>query len=253
MKRHDRNPIGPAIFTLLAIVLTQPAAGVTLEPLPNDLELELALTTLPEHLREDATVYLLDPAFGYRPAREGTNGFHAFIARTEYGAFLGSWPYTSYRDDILVPIAFDEPGAKTHMRVYFDVATERARGTEPAQLKELVNRRFADGYYGAPERPGIAYMLAPIVRGYQRAEEHDRVVTFSLPHYMYYAPGVTNDHLGARAFSLEHPFMLYSAPHPHGLIIHIAGEKERDAIREANTDLLARLCRLKAEFCLSDG
>ena len=253
MKGHDTSSSRLASPLILALALALPVSGVALEPLPRDLELELASSTLPEHLRADATVYLLDPDFGYRVAREGTNGFHAFIARTEYGAFLGSWPYTSYRDDILVPIAFDEPGAATHMRVYFDVATERARGTEPAKLKELINRRFADGYYGPPERPGIAYMLAPIVRGYQRAEEHDHVVTFSLPHYMYYAPGVTNEDLGARGFSVEHPFMLYRAPHPHGLIIHIAGEKERMTIREDRKELLARLCALKTEFCLSDG
>ncbi len=253
MKRHDLRSFELAIRLFLVLAVALPTVSTALEPLPRDLELELALSALPEHLRADASVYLLDPDFGYRSAHEGTNGFHTFVARTEYGAFLGSWPYTSYRDDILVPIAFDEPGATTHMRVYFDVATERASGTEPAKLKELINRRFTDGHYGPPDRPGIAYMLAPIVRGYQRAEEHDRVVTFSLPHYMYYAPGVTNDDLGARSFSVEHPFMLYSAPHPHGLIIHIAGEKERMGIREGHKELLARLCALKTEFCLSDG
>lgn len=228
-----------------------PLSATALEPLPRDLEIELALSALPEHLRAAATVYVLDPTAGYRSVSEGHNGFHAFVARTEYGAFLGSWPYR-YRDDILVPIAFDEPGARTHMRVYFDVAAERARGTAPETLKRLINERFASGAYAAPERAGIAYMLAPIVRGYQRAEEHDRVVTFSLPHYMYYAPGITDEDLGASGFSVEHPFMLYESPHPHGLIIHIAGAAERSAIRAENAEMLERLCGLRAEFCLEE-
>jgi hypothetical protein len=45
--------------------------------LPSDLEMELALSALPPHLREQATIYVLDPAKGFEVARQGTNGFHA--------------------------------------------------------------------------------------------------------------------------------------------------------------------------------
>jgi hypothetical protein len=230
----------------LAVVTALPAPA--LEPLPKDLELELAATALPSHLRDDASLYSLDPASGYELVREGTNGFHAFVARTDHGAFLGDWPYV-YRDDILVPISFDDAGSKSHMQVYFDVAAARAQGMPAEELKALINERFDSGYYGAPERPGISYMLAPIVRGYQTAEEHDRVVTFSLPHHMTYAPGLTNDAIHG-GFSLKQPFVLYQTPHAHGLLIHIAGEKEREQIREENAKLLERLCALKDEFCL---
>jgi len=48
-------------------------------PLPRDLEIQLALSALPPHLRDNATVYVLNPAKGFEVARQGTNGFHAFV------------------------------------------------------------------------------------------------------------------------------------------------------------------------------
>ena len=56
----------------------------SLPPMPHDLEMDYALSALPPHLREGATVYVLDPVKGYVGARKGTNGFHCFVARTEY-------------------------------------------------------------------------------------------------------------------------------------------------------------------------
>ena len=53
-----------------------------IEPLPRDLEMQLALSALPPHLRDHATVYVLNPDKGFEVARTGTNGFHAFVART---------------------------------------------------------------------------------------------------------------------------------------------------------------------------
>src|ERR1035437_3287415 len=75
-----------------------------LEPLPRDLEVQLALSALPPHLRDNATVYVLNPDKGFEVARQGTNGFHAFVARTGDDSFRGSWPLTKYRADILYPI-----------------------------------------------------------------------------------------------------------------------------------------------------
>jgi hypothetical protein len=72
-----------------------------IEPLPRDLEIQLALSALPPHLRDNATVYVLNPYKGFEVARKGTNGFHAFVARTGDDTFRGAWPLTKYRDDIL--------------------------------------------------------------------------------------------------------------------------------------------------------
>lgn len=59
------------------------------DPLPRDLEIQLALSALPTHLRSDTTVYVLNPDMGFEVARKGTNGFHAFVARTGDDAMQG--------------------------------------------------------------------------------------------------------------------------------------------------------------------
>src|SRR3989337_3868497 len=127
-----------------------------IEPLPRDLEIQLALSALPPHLRDNATVYILNPDKGFEVARRGTNGFHAFVARTGDDAFRGSWPLTEYRDDILYPISFDKAGSKAQMRVFFDVAEMQAKGTPPGELKKIIKDRYKTGYYKAPERSGVS-------------------------------------------------------------------------------------------------
>ena len=42
-----------------------------IEPLPRDLEIELALSSLPAHLRENATVYVLNPEKGFEVGSQG--------------------------------------------------------------------------------------------------------------------------------------------------------------------------------------
>src|SRR5215470_11035004 len=138
----------------------------TLAPLPRDLEIQLALSALPPHLRDNATVYVLNPDKGFEVARQGTNGFHTFVARTGDDTFRGTWPLTKYRDDILYPISFDEAGAKAQMRVFFDAAEMQAKGTPPRELKRIIQDRYRTHYYKAPERAGVSYMLSPILRTY---------------------------------------------------------------------------------------
>src|ERR1700721_2292092 len=93
-----------------------------LAPLPRDLEIQLALSALPPHLQDNATVYVLNPDKGFEVARQGTNGFHALVARSGDDTFRGTWPLTAYRDDILYPISFDEAGARAQRGVCFVVA-----------------------------------------------------------------------------------------------------------------------------------
>src|SRR5215467_9060236 len=131
--------------TLSANAQNNKAAKI--EPLPRDLEILLALSALPLHLREQATVYVLNPAKGFEVARKGTNGFHAFVARTGDDTFRGHWPLTKYRDDILYPISFDRAGAKAQMRIFFDAAEMQAKGTPPEELKKIIQERYKRHYY----------------------------------------------------------------------------------------------------------
>jgi len=218
--------------------------------LPRDLEIQLALSALPPHLRDHATVYVSNPAKGFEVSRQGSNGFHAFVARTGDDAFHGTWPLTHYRDDILYPIAFDNAGAKAQMRVFFDAAELQARGTPPEELKRIIQQRFTTHYYHSPERAGLAYMLSPVLRTYTNPDSDENVVTANVPHVMYYAPDVSNEDIGGakpQPGSL-YPFVILHGP--HGYSIQFLGATETAALTREYGEMLSRLCGINQLWCL---
>src|SRR5215471_2499054 len=236
-----------------------------LAPLPRDLEIQLALSALPPHLRDHATIYVLNPDKGFAVARQGTNGFHAFVARTGDDTFRGTWPLKAYRDDILYPISFDEAGAKEQMRIFFDAAEMQAKGTPPEELKRIIQERYKTNHYRAPERAGVSYMLAPILRTYTNPDANDDVATANVPHVMYYAPNVSNEDVGAAAprpedlrYFSEHghfrtapyPFVILHGP--HGYMIQFRGDAERAVVNQEYDGMLARLCQIKEAWCLPE-
>jgi len=225
--------------------------------------MQLALSALPRHLRDSATVYVLNPAHGFEVARTGTNGFHAFVARIGDDTFRGSWPFAAYRTDILYPISFDDAGAKANMRVFFDAAEAEAKGMRPQDLKNLIQERYRTHYYQPPERAGVSYMMSPILRTYVTPETNDNVCTTIVPHVMHYVPNISPDAVGAGTptpddlrYFCEHgqyrndpdPFVIFHGP--HGYLIQFLGVTERDAIHQEYEGLLARLCALKTLWCL---
>jgi len=234
------------LFTLSANAENNKAPKV--EPLPRDLEIQLALSALPPHLRDSATVYVLNPDKGFEVARKGTNEFHAFVARTGDDTFRGSWPFTKYRDDILYPVSFDKAGVKAQMRVFFDAAEMQAKGTPPGELKRIIQNRYKTKYYKSPERAGISYMLSPVLRGYINPEENDSVATLNIPHVMHYAPHVSNNDIGGGKPGGMDPFVIFHGP--HGYTIQFLGLTERAAINKEYEEMLARLCKIKEAWCL---
>jgi hypothetical protein len=220
------------------------------EPLPRDLEIQLALSALPPHLREKATVYVLNPGKGFEVARKGTDEFHAFVARTGDDTFRGSWPLKEYRHDILYPIAFDRAGVKAQMRVFFDAAEMQAKGTPPGELKRIIRERYKAKYYKPPDRAGVAYMLAPVLRTYDNPDENESASTLSIPHVMHYAPNVSNEDVGGAKPEPggAYPFVILNGP--HGYHIQFLGKTERAAIQKEYEGMLARLCNIKDVWCL---
>ena len=258
MRKIQTIVVVAGLFVLIAGLLFPLAAAAEdkqtpkvmnkVEPLPRDLEIQLALSALPPHLRDNATVYVLNPDKGFEVARKGTNGFHAFVARTGDDSFRGSWPMTAYRDDILYPISFDSAGVKAQMRVFFDAAEMQAKGTPPEELKRIIKDRYKTGYYKAPERAGISYMVSPVLRTYFNPDESDGVVTLNIPHVMYYAPNVSNEEIGGGKLGGMYPFVIMQGP--HGYMIQLLGLTERAAINKEYEEMLGRLCKIKDVWCL---
>jgi len=225
-----------------------------IDTLPRDLEIQLALSALPPHLRDGATVYVLNPDKGFEVARKGTNEFHAFVSRNGDDAMRGAWPLKEYRDDILYPISFDEAGAKAIMPVFFDIAKMQAQGMDPGKLKKTIQDRYKTHYYKAPERAGISYMLSPVLRTYVNPDNEETVLTANVPHIMYYAPNVTNEDVGGAKVkpASEYPFVILTGP--HGYTIQFLGEKERKEVTKGYEQMLTRLCQINELWCLpKDG
>jgi hypothetical protein len=239
------------IVALVASAQTtaQPKATHRVEPLPRDLEIQLARSALPPHLRDNATVYVLQPDKGFELASKGTNGFHTFVARTGEDTMRGSWPFTEYRDDILYPVAFDATGAKAHMRVFFDIAAMQAKGTAPAELKRLIQDRYKSGHYKAPERAGLSYMLSPILRTYDNPDRDGLVVTTNNPHVMHYAPNITNEDIGRGKDDLG-ALPVVTVPGPHGFVVQHVGKMETAAITKEHHGMLTQICKIKQLWCL---
>lgn len=249
-----RSPVMNAFQIAMAAAFLSaavPAQAEDFVELPRDLEIELALSALPEALQEEATIYLRDPDKGFMLYREGSNGFATFVARTSVRFYDADWPY-HYPVDQLIPIAFDRVGVAHHMKVYFDLERLRAEGVPPETAKQILRTRFRDGTYTAPEEGGLSYMFAPIHRAYGAPAESDDLITVSFPHHMPYAPYVVSDHLGpmdphGRAGTLDH------GGHdtgPHGYLYFMVPPDEAERIRTKYAVMLERLCALHDKWCL---
>jgi hypothetical protein len=149
------------------------------------------------------------------------------------------------------------------MRVFFDAAEMQAKGTPPEELKKIIQERYKIGHYKAPERAGVSYMLSPILRTYVNPDENENVATANIPHVMHFAPNVSNADVGGATPSPEQlryfsqhgrwpdspdPFVILHGP--HGYMVQFLGVTERDAINKEYEEMLARLCKIKNEWCL---
>ena len=195
-----------------------------LEKMPEALEIRFASSAAPPHLRDNATVYTLDPGTGYVMARHGTNGVSCIVVRSDW-----QWPSPLFRDDIYWPVCYDSEGSKTLLQDYFYAAELRARGLNSRHAYEAVTKRFGTPTAPNPSRTGVAYMIAPIMRGYTAAPGP---VTMNMPHYMFYAPGVKDADIGGHGFDKQHPFILNMSPGRDDYVILLVGEAEKAKILE---------------------
>src|SRR5438105_10713003 len=134
-------------------------AASKLERMPESLEVRYALSAAPPHLREAATTYVLDPSQGYVLNHKGTNGISCIVVRSD-------WQWSKpFRNDIAWAVCFDAEGSKTLLQDYLYTAELRARGMNAKEAHLEVTRKFGTKDYPNPSRAGVAYMIAPVMRG----------------------------------------------------------------------------------------
>jgi hypothetical protein len=216
-----------------------------LEKMPQALEVRWELSALPPHLRDSATTYALDPARGYVVVHQGTNGVSCIVVRSDW-----QWDLP-FRADIYWPVCYDAEGSATHLKQYLDAAALRAQGMNGHEAYQEIMARFANKTYRPPAHAGISYMLAPLMRGYPGGSKSSTPETNHLPHYMVYAPNVTDKDIGGEPYSL-HPFMLRMSPGHDDVIIFLVGAAEKAQILTDSVRLLSDLCGYRSFLCMDD-
>lgn len=150
---------------------------------PEAVEMNLALSAAPAHLRDGATVYVYG-AKGFTKARAGSNGFTCLLNRD---AFL-------YGSTAFKPTCWDPEGAGSYVPVMLRVGEMLSAGKSAEEVKADIGEGFRSGKFHRPVRTGVAYMLAGDL---DLAPMTGTVTKTMFPgHYMIYAPGVTNDDVG---------------------------------------------------------
>ena len=235
-----RSLIVPCL--LLAVSARGQPNSSTIEPMPEALEIRYALSALPPALRSGATVYRLDVTKGYVLAQRGTTGITCIVQRT-------AWEQADFRDDIYVPRCYDAAGSATYLEVLEDAESLRIRGMSPAALKVEIERRYDTKRYRAPGKAGLSYMLSPVMRTWLP----DRTVrTMSVPHVMFYAPGVTDADVGALPnVSRDYPFIIREGVSAQSFMLQSVGKAEAAAIVAAERALLQDLCTYRDVLCLA--
>jgi hypothetical protein len=136
-----------------------------------------------------------------------------------------------------------------------DAAALRAQGMSPAALKAEMEKRFRDKTYTAPEKAGVSYMIAPIMRTIGPPDL--KVRTMAMPHLMFYAPHITNEDIGAVPdlrvhSSLLNPFIDRQGNAEQSYMIQLTGEAEKARILASEKALVNDLCAYRAILCLAD-
>ena len=229
--------------------LSSEATETTIEQMPAELETRFALSALPPALRDRATVYLLDPEKGYQLSRQGTSGVACLVERTV-------WEWVDFRNDIYIPLCYDAVGTKAHLKVIMDAASLRAQGMSPVALKTEIENRYRNKTYKVPEKAGLSYMVAPVMRAVGPPDM--KVHAMSMPHLMFYAPGITNEDIGAVPnlsdfSSLRYPFIDRQGNAEQSYMIQLIGEAEKAKILADEKTLLDDLCAHRDLLCLPNN
>jgi len=223
------SPIPIILFALLvqsAQCQSAPesVAQSTPELLPPDLEIELALSGLPPHLRSDASVLTLARG-GYVETRNGSNGFTCLVRRS--GAIPGRF------SDALLPVCYDAEGTQTLLPAVLDEVKLLEEGQEPGEVQKIIASRWADGNYTEPG-PGVAYMLSPIFHLNGRDGGY-------VPHLMFYAPNKTDAEVGASDDRLDFVPFIQAPGSPGAVMVVPVGVQERAEITQAEQSLIDRV------------
>ncbi len=148
------------------------------ELLTQACEEALALSALPDRLRESASAWTLTED-GYRKTRSGSGNFTCIVARNHPAS--------------LIPQCVDAAGADVIIPGIIAKSNWALAGISAADQKKRFAELVQEGRLKAAPRPGLSYMVSD----YNYAYSAPRAAMFKIPpHVMFYAPHLSNDDIG---------------------------------------------------------
>jgi hypothetical protein len=209
----------PALAILIGLVPALPCMAGEAPLLTPACEEALALSALPERLRDSASVYILTDE-GYQQVREGDGQFTCIVERNHVSA--------------LVPQCPDAAGASAIIPGIIMKSNWVLEGLTPDERAARFELQVADGVVQPPAGPGVSYMLSNF--NYAWSVRQEALVRVA-PHIMYYAPDVDNEAIGG---SMEdglgenrgYPFIVNEGI--HGYIISLVEHTSDSSAVDAN-------------------
>ncbi len=141
-------------------------------------ETALALSALPQALRDDASVYVRTAA-GFELERQGDGPFTCIVERNHA--------------DALIPQCPDAAGADTVIPAIIQRSEWALEGIEAAERRERFLAAVERGDFEAPARPGISYMMSEFNYVWNATNAELMVIP---PHVMFYAPNLSDEDIG---------------------------------------------------------
>jgi hypothetical protein len=120
-------------------------------------EIALAESAAPEHIAAEATVLVLGRD-GYRPARDGANGFTCLVERS-WSSPIG--PHGDFFNvELRAPICYNAEAARTVLGEYLRRTELALGGSSIGDIKRAIERAIGTGELCAPRELAMSYMLS---------------------------------------------------------------------------------------------
>ena len=206
-------------------VCSAAAAGTDATIADEACEAALALSALPERLRDEANAYVWKDG-EYRLTGQGDGKFDCFVARNHASS--------------VIPQCFTASGTDTIMAGEIFKSELVLKGSEPDEAVAEFEAKLANGEFDAPAAPGINYMMSAYNWIYQSTRDEFIHVP---PHVMFFAPHVEPDEVGAATFpeavaTKGVPMVVESGIHAYMVTFTDGSSDSADVIRHCDGEPL---------------
>jgi hypothetical protein len=174
-------------------------------PLPDSIEIALAMSAAPAELSSNATVYTVRDG-KVLTLRAGTNGSSCMVARDSHAGSL-------------YPICYNPEGTRTVLERELMQVRLRTLGVAEDSIDRAVEAAYKSGELEIPKDVALAYMMSPQQVLFSNARKEGRRVGAWHPHLMVYVPGATPAKFGLSDTGTGDPIQVGAPGTPQAEVI----------------------------------